>query len=144
MTGTETGTPPLLSVEGLHVTFPGRDGAAPARAVDGVDLDIRPGEIVALVGESGCGKTTLARTLLGLVPPTKGRVAFSRLDIDYGSQAAAGSAFLAPIAAAFGSLGSVLGFVIAALLVLSAVLGPIAGIVWTGRHINRRFVVPKG
>lgn len=87
MTGTETGTPPLLSVEGLHVTFPGRDGAAPARAVDGVDLDIRPGEIVALVGESGCGKTTLARTLLGLVPPTKGRVAFDGAPLEYSARA---------------------------------------------------------
>ena len=62
---------PCLSAEALQVTFPGRRGAAAARAVDGVDLDIRPGEIVALVGESGCGKTTLARTLLGLVPPDR-------------------------------------------------------------------------
>ncbi|NEA46674.1 ABC transporter ATP-binding protein [Streptomyces sp. SID10815] len=66
----------LLSVADLCVAFPGRDGAPPARAVDGVDLDIRPGEIVALVGESGCGKTTLARSLLGLVPPTSGRILF--------------------------------------------------------------------
>ncbi|MEU3661940.1 ABC transporter ATP-binding protein [Streptomyces sp. NPDC032940] len=82
-----TTTPPLLSVEGLHVTFPGRHGAPPARAVDGVDLDIRPGEIVALVGESGCGKTTLARSLLGLVPPTAGRVAFDGAPLDYSSRA---------------------------------------------------------
>ncbi len=41
---------PLLRAEGLHIAFPGRHGAARARAVDGVDLDIRPGEIVALVG----------------------------------------------------------------------------------------------
>ncbi|MEU9594664.1 ABC transporter ATP-binding protein [Streptomyces sp. NPDC048193] len=82
-----TRTPPLLSVEGLHVTFPGRQGAPPARAVDGVDLDIRPGEIVALVGESGCGKTTLARSLLGLVPPTSGRVTFDGAPLDYSSRA---------------------------------------------------------
>ncbi|GHD96835.1 ABC transporter ATP-binding protein [Streptomyces naganishii] len=73
---TTTATPPLLRAEGLRVTFPGRHGDPPARAVDGVDLDIGPGEIVALVGESGCGKTTLARALLGLVPPTAGRIAF--------------------------------------------------------------------
>ncbi|MYX31401.1 ATP-binding cassette domain-containing protein [Streptomyces sp. SID8381] len=75
-TSTTTGTPALLSVADLRIAFPGRNGAPPARAVDGVDLDIRPGEIVALVGESGCGKTTLARSLLGLVPPTAGQVLF--------------------------------------------------------------------
>ncbi|MGW6459597.1 ABC transporter ATP-binding protein [Streptomyces sp. NPDC055078] len=69
-------TAPLLSATGLHITFPGRRGGPPARAVDGVDLDIGTGEIVALVGESGCGKTTLARSLLGLVPPTSGRITF--------------------------------------------------------------------
>ncbi|MEW1604681.1 ABC transporter ATP-binding protein [Streptomyces sp. NPDC093808] len=66
----------LLSAHRVHVTFPGRHGAPDARAVDGVDLDIRPGEIVALVGESGCGKTTLARALLGLVALTAGSVTF--------------------------------------------------------------------
>ncbi|MYV94879.1 ABC transporter ATP-binding protein, partial [Streptomyces sp. SID1034] len=67
---------PLLAASALHVTFPGRRGAPPARAVDGVELTVGAGEIVALVGESGCGKTTLARTLLGLVAPTGGTVAF--------------------------------------------------------------------
>ncbi|MYX16951.1 ATP-binding cassette domain-containing protein [Streptomyces sp. SID8374] len=81
------GTAPLLSAEALQVSFPGRRGAATARAVDGVDLDIRPGEIVALVGESGCGKTTLARSLLGLVPPTAGRVTFAGAPLDYAGRA---------------------------------------------------------
>ncbi|MFD5097748.1 ABC transporter ATP-binding protein [Streptomyces albidochromogenes] len=76
----------LLSAAGLHVAFPGRRGAATARAVDGVDLDIGPGEIVALVGESGCGKTTLARSLLGLVAPTSGHVTFAGAPLDYGSR----------------------------------------------------------
>lgn len=80
-------TSSLLSVEGLRVVFPGRRGGAAARAVDGVDLDIRRGEIVALVGESGCGKTTLARSLLGLVPPTAGRVTFDGAPLDYSSRA---------------------------------------------------------
>ncbi|GGY01650.1 peptide ABC transporter ATP-binding protein [Streptomyces minutiscleroticus] len=79
--------PPLLSAQDLHVAFPGRRGAPRARAVDGVDLDIRPGEIVALVGESGCGKTTLARALLGLVPPTGGRVTFAGGPLAYSSRA---------------------------------------------------------
>ncbi|MFF0571854.1 oligopeptide/dipeptide ABC transporter ATP-binding protein [Streptomyces sp. NPDC004041] len=81
------GPAPLLSAERLEVAFPGRRGAATARAVDGVDLDIRPGEIVALVGESGCGKTTLARSLLGLVPPTSGRVTFGGAPLDYAGRA---------------------------------------------------------
>jgi peptide/nickel transport system ATP-binding protein len=74
---------PLLSAQGVHVTFPGRHGAPDVRAVDGVDLDVRPGEIVALVGESGCGKTTLARALVGLVEPTAGRIAFDGRPLEY-------------------------------------------------------------
>ncbi|RII08006.1 Oligopeptide transport ATP-binding protein OppF [Streptomyces sp. YIM 130001] len=78
---------PLLSADGLHITFPGRRGAPEARAVDGVDLDIAPGEIVALVGESGCGKTTLARSLLGLVKPTAGAVSFDGGPLRYEGRA---------------------------------------------------------
>ncbi|MFE4610303.1 oligopeptide/dipeptide ABC transporter ATP-binding protein [Streptomyces niveus] len=88
MTTTPT---PLLSATGLHVTFPGRRGAPAARAVDGVDLDIGGGEIVALVGESGCGKTTLARTMLGLVPPTTGGITFGGVPL--GRQSAALKAY---------------------------------------------------
>ncbi|MEW2545720.1 ABC transporter ATP-binding protein [Streptomyces sp. NPDC047002] len=77
----------LLRADALAVTYPGRRGGPPARAVDGVDLDVGRGEIVALVGESGCGKTTLARTLLGLVPPTAGRVVFAGEPLGYGARA---------------------------------------------------------
>jgi peptide/nickel transport system ATP-binding protein len=64
----------LLRADGVVVRYPVRGGRV--TAVDGVNLDLRAGEILALVGESGCGKTTLARTLLGLRRPDAGRVLF--------------------------------------------------------------------
>jgi peptide/nickel transport system ATP-binding protein len=75
-------TAPLLEVRGVHVRFRGRHGVV-ARAVDGVDLDMRPGEVLALVGESGCGKTTLARTILGLERPAEGSVSFEGVPLRY-------------------------------------------------------------
>jgi peptide/nickel transport system ATP-binding protein len=72
----------LLETRGLHVRFPARRGAV-ARAVDGVDLAVRRGEVLALVGESGCGKTTLARTILGLERPAGGEVRFEGAPIRY-------------------------------------------------------------
>ena len=77
----------LLEVRGLSVTFAASGRRQPARAVDGVDLTVRPGEIVALVGESGCGKTTLARTLLGLERPTKGQVRYGDQPLGYSARA---------------------------------------------------------
>ena len=76
---------PLLEVSGLHVHYPGREG--PARAVDGVDLAVREGETIALVGESGCGKTTLARTIMGLNRPDAGEVRFRGEPLGYGRAA---------------------------------------------------------
>ena len=70
----DNGATPLLEVRDLHVEYPIRSGAA--RAVDGVNLAMKSGETVALVGESGCGKTTLARTIMGLQQPTSGEVRF--------------------------------------------------------------------
>ena len=63
---------PILSVQDLKVYFRGRDTLA--RAVDGVSYDIRQGETVCLVGESGCGKTVSALTILGLVPCPPGEI----------------------------------------------------------------------
>ncbi len=57
---------PLLSVRDLAVSFEGEEGGV-TRAVDGVSLDLEPGEILALVGESGCGKSVTALTLMGLL-----------------------------------------------------------------------------
>ncbi|SDL36240.1 peptide/nickel transport system ATP-binding protein [Nonomuraea maritima] len=81
----EATRPALLEARDLHVEFSSRGRRA--RAVDGVNLSIGQGEIVALVGESGCGKTTLARTLLGLERPTSGEVRFGGAALDYGSKA---------------------------------------------------------
>jgi peptide/nickel transport system ATP-binding protein len=69
-----TSAEPLLRTEDLRVTF--TKGREVTHAVAGVNLEVRPGEIVALVGQSGSGKTTLARTILGLQQPTSGRVTF--------------------------------------------------------------------
>jgi len=78
---------PILSAAGVRVSFPGRGRRPAATAVDGVNLDIAPGEIVALVGESGCGKTTLARTMLGLERATEGQVRFAGRPLSYRSGA---------------------------------------------------------
>src|SRR4051812_18099218 len=77
---------PVLEARSLETTFRTRSGKA-ARAVDGVDLSLDRGEIVALVGESGCGKTTLARTLLGLERPSRGQVRFGGAQLGYSARA---------------------------------------------------------
>jgi peptide/nickel transport system ATP-binding protein len=77
---------PLLELEDLRVHFPIRAGLlrrqiGTVRAVDGVSLSLRPGETLGLVGESGCGKTTTARAIMGLVRATAGRIRFAGQDI---------------------------------------------------------------
>lgn len=77
---------PLLEVKNLKKYFPVKGGILQkvtgfVKAVDGVDLEIERGEIFGLVGESGCGKTTLGRACLRLVEPTSGEVKFEDVDI---------------------------------------------------------------
>ena len=77
---------PLLTVDDLKVHFPIRRGilqraVGAVRAVDGVSLQLLPGRTLALVGESGCGKTTAGKAMLQLIRPTAGRVQLDGLEI---------------------------------------------------------------
>src|SRR5215467_10435550 len=87
----QTGPPPLtppplteatlVSVRGLVKHFPVEGSDDVVRAVDGVSFDIYAGETLGLVGESGCGKSTVGRCLLRLIEPTSGSVRFLGRDV---------------------------------------------------------------
>ncbi len=77
---------PLLQVRGLKKVYAPTSGffsrkSTPVVAVDGVDLDVAPGETLGLVGESGCGKTTTGRCILRLIEPTAGSITFDGVDV---------------------------------------------------------------
>jgi oligopeptide transport system ATP-binding protein len=79
--------PPFLEIEQLKTSYYLRAGSllqrkiAEVHAVDGVSLDVHAGEALGLVGESGCGKTTLARTIVQLIPPTAGEIRIAGSDV---------------------------------------------------------------
>ncbi len=76
---------PLLELRGVARTFQVSQGLFARKktlqAVDGIDLDVRPGEVLGVVGESGCGKSTLARMMLGLLPPSRGTIRLEGQDV---------------------------------------------------------------
>ncbi|WP_308375916.1 dipeptide ABC transporter ATP-binding protein [Streptomyces sp. ISL-99] len=79
---------PLLRVSGLVKHFPIKKGvlqrqADAVQAVDGLDFDVRPGETLGVVGESGCGKSTMGRLITRLLEPTKGKIEFEGRDITH-------------------------------------------------------------
>lgn len=84
---------PILKLEGLKKHFNTTTGGAfnkkkaVLKAVDGIDLEVNPGETIGLVGESGCGKTTAGRTILKLYEPTDGKIIFNGEDITNYSRA---------------------------------------------------------
>lgn len=88
MESSKTMSSPLVSIRNLTKEYPVNSGLGLGRrgkvhAVAGVDLDIRRGEILGLVGESGCGKTTLGRLAVRLLEPTSGRIEFDGHDITH-------------------------------------------------------------
>ena len=110
---------PILAVSDLWVTFPAYRQES-VRALKGINLRIDPGEFIGLVGESGAGKTTLARAVMGLVPPPgvieRGQVLFLGRDLsaldDDARRAVLGRELAMVIANPRAELNPVLGFVV--------------------------------
>ncbi|MDB5656435.1 MAG: transporter ATP-binding protein, partial [Tardiphaga sp.] len=85
-------TEPLLQLDGVTKHYPVKKGMilqkqiGSVRAVDGISFALMPGETLALVGESGCGKSTTARLAMRLIEPTGGRIRYDGQDITHASK----------------------------------------------------------
>ena len=107
---TPVAPPPLLSVEHVGVEFPVRSSvvgrsSGTVRAVDDVSFTVADGETVGIVGESGCGKTTLSRCIVRLLKPQRGAITFHGRDITKLSDRALRPRRQLPDAPAFSSPG---------------------------------------
>src|SRR5262249_44854399 len=80
-TSTDTRGKPLLELVDVAKHFPSKDGRGTVRALDGVSLTLERGETLGIVGESGVGKSTLARLMLRLIEPTRGQIRFAGEDL---------------------------------------------------------------
>jgi oligopeptide/dipeptide ABC transporter ATP-binding protein len=93
MSASENGAKNLIEVQGLVKHFPLKKGiifqkqVGAVRAVDGISFDVREGETIGLVGESGCGKSTTARLVTRLLEPTDGKIIYRGEDIAHASRA---------------------------------------------------------
>ncbi len=72
---------PVVRVEGLRILFPSLDGRETVKAVDGVDFEIRPAETFGIIGESGSGKSTIGRALVGLLDASEGTILLDGRDL---------------------------------------------------------------
>ena len=79
------GVEPIIFLDDVHVTFRTRTGSILhpnlVHAVQGVTIKLMPGQTIGIVGESGCGKSTIGRTLVKLYEPTSGKILFEGKDI---------------------------------------------------------------
>ncbi|MEY6433804.1 dipeptide/oligopeptide/nickel ABC transporter ATP-binding protein [Thioalkalicoccus limnaeus] len=75
-------TSPLIELIGIAHDYPNPAGAGRRRVLDGIDLRLGPGERLGIMGPSGAGKSTLARILIGLEPPSQGRLCFAGHELD--------------------------------------------------------------